>query len=489
MIFLKNIFRGAVLVGALALVQGLQAQTAKRTITGIVTSPQGAPVENASVWVKGTKNNSGTQADGTYYLSLSPADSVLVVATDAYEKQEVRITKASKYNIRLRSKAPLPVFGKWRGVFHITDSVDVPFNFEVVGSRIENAKVYFINGEERFESGSIRQVGDSIFIQLAPFDNELAFLVKGPVLEGVLRRQDLSGKPIRITTERGTRRFTDNGQAPSTNLSGTYAVTFKNEKGADEKAVGLFVQTGNHLKATFLRITGDSRYLDGVVDGNRFYLSSFIGSMPVYYTGSVAANGSIEGAIVSARGKQVFEAVPDDNAALPDAYQLTFLKEGYKTLDFSFPDIDGKIISLKDKKYTNKVVLVTIGGTWCPNCIDEAAFLAPWYKANKDRGIEVIAIHYERQTDSAFLRKAFQRFHQKFDIRYDEVIGGIASKENVAASLPALNTFLSFPTTIFIDKKGNVSKIHTGYTGPATGTYYSQFVKDFNAAVDKLVKE
>ena len=103
--------------------------------------------------------------------------------------------------------------------------------------------------------------------------------------------------------------------------------------------------------------------------------------------------------------------------------------------------------------------------------------------------MEVIAIHYERQTDTAFLRKAFQRFHKKFDIEYDEVIAGVADKQAVAESLPALNTFLSFPTTVFIDRKGKVSKIHTGYTGPATGSYYTEFVKEFNAEIDRLLKE
>jgi hypothetical protein len=110
-------------------------------------------------------------------------------------------------------------------------------------------------------------------------------------------------------------------------------------------------------------------------------------------------------------------------------------------------------------------------------------------QANQARGVEVISIQYERQTDSAFVRKVLTRMRQRYDIQYDQVFGGIADKQAVAASLPALNSFLAFPTTIFIDKKGRVAKIHTGYTGPATGQYYQDFVKEFNGEVDTLVRE
>jgi thiol-disulfide isomerase/thioredoxin len=138
-------------------------------------------------------------------------------------------------------------------------------------------------------------------------------------------------------------------------------------------------------------------------------------------------------------------------------------------------------------RYRNKVVVVTIGGTWCPNCVDETAFLAPWYLANRSRGVEVISLQYERQMDSAFVRKALARMRERYDIHYDQLIGGIADKQAVAASLPALNSFLAFPTTIFIDRQGKVAKIHTGFTGPATGKYYEEFIKEFNAEVDRLL--
>jgi peroxiredoxin len=375
--------------------------------------------------------------------------------------------------------------GFWRGVFTISGQLQVPFNFEIK----PDGKVYLLNAKEQFESGTVRVNGDSLFIPLDQFDNILAFKIEKSKLTGELRKQDGTGTPIPVKAEKAKYRFTEPKTEATGNFSGSYDILFKSPDGTEEKAVGLFTQTGNKLSATFLRVSGDSRFLEGIVDGNNFYLSTFIGSSPGYYKGSFLNDGKLSGEIIYARGGgQAFTGNLNEDAALPDVFSLTHLKDGYSSLEFSFPDVDGKMISLKDEKFRNKVVIVTITGTWCPNCIDEAAFLSPWYKENKHRGVEAIALHYERQTDSAFVKKMLTRFRTKYDIQYDQVIAGKADRQAVAESLPALNSFLAFPTTIFIDKKGNVAKIHTGYTGPATGIHYEHFKKEFNELVDSLLK-
>lgn len=384
--------------------------------------------------------------------------------------------------------AAITVAGNWRGVFLVRDSIEVPFNFEIRNGRQGEPELFFRNADESFEGGKVRQSGDSVFVALDQFDNELVFRVRDGALSGFLRRQDGTGQPLPVSASRDGVRFRSDGVAPARDLSGTYAVTFTSANGKEEKSVGIFKQQGSRLTATFLHVTGDSRYLEGDIEGNTFRLSSFIGSSPSYYTGSFAADGRITGEAIGIRGGQGFTGVPDAKAALPDAYKLTYLKDGYTSFDFSFRDVNGHPVSLHDPKYRNKVVIVTIGGTWCPNCIDESGFLAPWYTANRSRGVEVISIQYERSTDSAIVRKALTRMRSRFDIQYDQVVGGIADKQVVAASLPALNTFLAFPTTIFVDRQGKVAKIHTGFNGPATGSYYQDFVREFNEEVDTLLR-
>jgi peroxiredoxin len=479
----------------------ISSQQATRLVSGIITSDDAVLLEGVTVAIKASNRYSGSQADGIYYINVSPGDSVLVFSLTDFLTQEVKITSSNELNVILRKStavvntlAAIPAgfsaFGKWRGAFQLKDGLESPFLFDIIGNNPESAKVYFINGEERFEGGKLKLTNDSLFISADQFDNELAFKIDNNSLAGVLRRQDKTGTPIPVKAEKGNvSRFTATNTIPPADISGTYDILFKNENGNDEKAVGLFKQEGNKLRATFLRISGDSRYLDGIVNGNEFQLSTFIGSGPSYYKGGLKLDGTISGEVITARASQFFTGNQNEEAALPDPYKLTYLKDGYTSLNFSFPDIYGQPISLKDDKYKNKVVILTITGTWCPNCVDEAAFLSPWYKANKKRGVEAIAIHYERKNDTAYARKAITRFRDKFGIEYDAVFAGVADKQYVAESLPALNTFLSFPTTIFIDKKGKVAKIHTGYTGPATGKYYEDFVKEFNKEVDLLLKQ
>ena len=81
----------------------------------------------------------------------------------------------------------------------------------------------------------------------------------------------------------------------------------------------------------------------------------------------------------------------------PDS--LTFLKEGFETIDFSFENSEGKMISLNDEMYQNKIKIVQIFGTWCPNCRDETLFLTNYLKSNPNEDLEIIALAFERYKD------------------------------------------------------------------------------------------
>jgi len=508
-----------------------RTSTARRMISGMVKEQGSGPLEGVLVTTKDRSVVSGTMQDGQYYIEIPVEDSVLVFSLDGYATREIKLLDGGDYSVTLQpadpnvpqasssdpsvsapaaapagspvpssgpsaspadhpASAPFSALGPWRGVFQLNPGVEVPFNFEVRSNNKGRPEAFFRNGAEWFDGGPLTQTADSFFIALDQYDNELAFPIGQGALTGSLRRQDRKGNPLTVRIEPGkTDRFTGNGTAPAGNITGTYDVTFTSVNGKEEKVVGLFKQEGNKLTGTFLRVTGDSRYLEGIVEGNEFYLSSFFGSGPAYYKGTFTPDGHLTGAGIGAKGETPFTGALNPQAALPDPYKLTYLKPGYDAFTFTFPDIDGKNITLQDPRFKNKVVIVTIGGTWCPNCVDETSFLAPWYKENQERGIEVVSIQYERSTDTAYVRKVLTRMRDRYDIQYTQVFGGIADKQTVAASLPSLNTFLAFPTTIVIDRKGRVARIHTGYSGPATGPYYQEFLKEFNAEIDALVKE
>ena len=186
---------------------------------------------------------------------------------------------------------------------------------------------------------------------------------------------------------------------------------------------------------------------------------------------------------------KIFVSKKNDTASLPDANSLTYLKDGYDRIDFSFPDLEGKQVSLTDEKYKDKVVVLQIFGTWCPNCMDETRFLSDWYRKNADQGVEIIGLAYEIKPDFDYARERVLTMKEKLDVPYDFLIAGTSTTQSASESLPMLNRVMSFPTSIIIDRKGEVRRIHTGFSGPATGVYYEEFVDDFNQFMKVLIEE
>ncbi len=85
--------------------------------------------------------------------------------------------------------------------------------------------------------------------------------------------------------------------------------------------------------------------------------------------------------------------------------------------------------------------------------------------------------------------RSLKRLKDHFDVPYEILLAGQASKTEAANKLPMLNHVLSFPTSIYIDRTGEVRRIHTGFAGPGTGEYYQEFVEETNKFVTQLLIE
>ena len=181
----------------------------------------------------------------------------------------------------------------------------------------------------------------------------------------------------------------------------------------------------------------------------------------------------------------------NEKIPLPSQEAPTRLREGESKLNFSFNDLDGKPISINDERYRNKVVIIQIMGSWCPNCLDETKFLSDYYNKNKNRGVEVIGLAYEYSTDLERSTKSLQKFKHLFNVQYPMLItGAIASDDSkTEKTLPQLTPIRSFPTTIFIGKKGTVREIKGTFYGPGTGKYFEAYKKEFCTIVDGLLNE
>lgn len=384
--------------------------------------------------------------------------------------------------------------GVWRGVFRVSES-QVPFNFEFKGKDAEHAVFTLLNGTRR-DNFHVQKIGkDSVFIKMNTYDAALVAKIEDDgTLSGEYRSlvPGFRGNSLPFTAEHGkSYRFVEPGKdvAPAANLTGKWELKVYSKEQVPNK-IAVLKQTGNKLTGVIMQVTGDSRELEGTVQGDQFELSGFTGPSPKIYHGKINADGTLSGEIGSGiYDNTKFDAVKDDKAELPDPYKLTFLKEGYKKLDFTFPDLNGKPVSLSDDKYKGKVVIVEIIGTWCPNCTDQTVFLSPWFNKNHQRGVEAIALGFEQKDSLKYAQYTLGKLRDKYDVKYDILFGGLADKKLVSQKLPALNKFVAFPTTIIIDRKGEVREIYTGYTGTVTGKYYKDYEKKFNALLDKLLAE
>ncbi len=379
--------------------------------------------------------------------------------------------------------------GIWRGVIDLQGQ-QLPFNFEVLKDS-EGYKVNLINASEKIMLDEIKETDDSTIMVLHVFDADLRVKVRDNSLEGFFYKNfDKTYKLPFHATFGDDFTFAKTSEQASTDFSGKYDVLFISDKNDTTISVGIFTQKGNYVEGTFLTPTGDYRYLEGNVVTDKLHLSTFDGNHAYLFTASKKEDGTLVGDYWSGRNAhETWTAIKNENAVMPNAESLTYLKEGYDRIDFKFPDVNKNMVSPSDEKFKNKVLILQIFGTWCPNCLDETKFLTQWYKENKDRGVEILGLAYERKDDFDYASSRVKKMKSKLGVPYDFVIAGTDDKDKASETLPMLNKVLAFPTTIFIGKDGKVRHIRTGFEGPGTGIYYEQYKERFNSIINELLSE
>ncbi len=314
----------------------------------------------------------------------------------------------------------------------------------------------------------------------------------GAVMRGewtkVTGSDKLSRLPFRASLDQKQRYTPSSAQAPE-NLAGRWAVTFDNNDGEPQPAVAEFEQEGHRLRGTFLTPTGDYRYLEGMVDGREMVLSCFDGGHAFLFKARLTEENGLRGDFWSRDSwHETWSATRDENADLEDPFGLTSLKEGLSAFRFNFPDLEGKPVSQDDPSLQNKVRIVTIFGSWCPNCNDEAPFLQQLYEDYNERGLEVIGLAFEMTGDAQRDIRVLKRFQRRHGLTYPILLaGGSTSKAKAAEALPDLTHVLAYPTTIFIDRQGKVAAIHTGFSGPGTGIHYENLQRTIRQKIETLL--
>jgi thiol-disulfide isomerase/thioredoxin len=378
--------------------------------------------------------------------------------------------------------------GYWRATVQVPGG-DIDTGFEL-SQEDGSWHAYLINGQERVPVDEVRYENRELMLRFPAFNNHIRARLAGGRLIGDLtiigRYGDTQVMPFSASP--GIKRA-EPGEV-SVDMSGRWAVRFHNEDGGSSASIGEFAQRGPRLFGTFLNPNGDHRFLSGYVRGNQFKLSTFDGAHAFLFAGEIVDDRIDMADFWSGTDlHQTWSARRNANIVLPDAFSTTFLKPGFDRIEFELPSPDGRLLSLADEKFSGKVVIIMIAGTWCPNCNDEARFLAPLYKQYRDRGLEIVALMFEHLEDPQLAMQQIREFRRKFGIEFETLLAGISEKTVASDTLPALNAVLAWPTTIFIDRNGRVRNIHTGFTGPGTGEYYVELQEQLTTLVTDLLDE
>jgi len=379
--------------------------------------------------------------------------------------------------------------GDWVFELHLDETnpnVILPFNVEVT----DKNQLWIKNASEKIKVTEILVYDDSASIVMPVFGSEFKGKISGNTIQGNWYKYNVSREyKIPFTAIHGSnKRFTTTSES-STNFSGRWKSFFIHGNDTSS-AIGIFGQAGNKVAGTFLTETGDYRYLEGIADGNRLKLSTFDGAHAFLFEASLNDKNELNGFFRSGNAWEAkWLATRDEKTKLSDMKNLTYLKSGYENLVFNFPDENGDFVSLEDEAFQNKVVIVQIFGTWCPNCMDETRYLVEIYNKYHVQGLEIIGLDFEPKPTLSYFKSRIGRFRKDLNVPYTLLLAGHSNKQKAAEALPMLNHVLSFPTTIIIDKKGEISEIHTGFSGPGTGDVYTNYTREMEQLITNLLKE
>lgn len=408
-----------------------------------------------------------------------------------------RATLALEYNPIVPNPKGAPIPEKVNLEFDEVTEGQLPFTMDVVYETDTTFRIEMHNGEEttivpaeNIQTGRDQMAGrDTIRIDFPVYDTYISAYHEENVIEGVWVVNYRENYRIPFKAFFGNdHRFTVLRKPPALDVSGSWAVTFGEGEDA-YPGIAEFVQNGNHLTGTFRTETGDYRFLEGTVQADKLYLSVFDGSHAFLFEAKLNAEAeTMTGTFRSGRHYITsWTAKRDADFTLQSPDALTMMKEDIP-LAFSFPDVDGNMVSLEDERFAGKPKLIKIMGTWCPNCREEAEFLKEYLTSNDTKDLEVIALAFEQYgPDDERSRAAIRRYQQKLKVTWPVLLAGDNDKEAAGDALPMLNKIISYPTLLFVGRDNNVKRIYTGFNGKATSKY-EEFVTSFEASVAELIK-
>ncbi len=376
--------------------------------------------------------------------------------------------------------------GSWRVVLALPGG-ELPFGLEVrqQGGR---TSAWLLNPPERMRAEQVQLTGDSLTIAFPSYDARLELRRAGANrLQGQAFLLRSTG-PVTLPANavRGTWRFSPRPAKPVTDMTGRWTLSYGDKR---EPGLAQLKQTGNLVSGSVQLASGDTRFLAGEIAGDRLSLSTFDGNAATLWTAIFDHGVLVDGHQFTATGSKQGTPWTARRAAGGSMEAVAVEKPATDTLAFRFPTSDGQMVSLGDPAYRGKVVVITLGGAWCPNCHDEAVFLGPYAAQHKAAGLEVIGLHFEYGDDQARSFRLIDNYKARYRLPYPLLLAGQPTPESTAKALGSIGPVRVYPSTIFVGRDGRVREVHVGWAGPATGALNAKVKRDFDATVTRLLRE
>ena len=396
--------------------------------------------------------------------------------------------------IWLASAAPgvsaVNITGLWDAAV-VVNQFEIPFRFEIAQSG-NQVRGFFFEGDRKIGSTSGSFANGHLKLEYDYLNTTLEATLEGGQLRGTYRDNRSKAGALEIRARRFAPAPATTADAPK--LAGSWdmrRVAGEIRAPSDRRTWNLFLrQSGAEASGSILRVDGDTGYLIGRWQNGRLVLSHFAGQGPLLFEAKLNADGTL--AIALNRGANYVAARKSEARAKgipepPDPSRYTSVKDPSVPFQFSFPGLDGKIVSSTDARFKGKVVLLAIGGSWCPNCQDEAPFLSELYKEFHSRGLEIVGLMFELDDDPASARPRVETFIKRFGIPYPMLLAG--TPDDINRKVPQLVNFGAYPTTIYLGRDGRVRSVHAGFASPATGEEYVRLKNEVRERVQQLLAE
>lgn len=394
------------------------------------------------------------------------------------------------------SSSPVPVsspVGLWHAALVPTSEYPVYFDLRIAAGKGGTLSGAIVNGGVETPLSSVTWDGTTLVLGIASYDMTITATRAGDALDGTYRRTVVSGvAEVPFTASRAAPPLPP-APADGKSLAGSWAVEVGGPPGKVEKLTGVFAQKGAVLTGTFLSVTGDYGALHGWFDGERMLLTVFDGVHVYRYDGELLPDGTLAGEHRSRTSPPVAWKASrlDPRAAasnLPGGFEVVRAKDPRAPYAFAYPDADGKIVSSADPRFAGKPMVVNFMGTWCPNCADEAPVLGALAARFGPKGVGFVSLAFEYTDDVERNRRQVKRFVERFRVTYPVLIAGTTRTARETAAVKPLEGFEGYPTTLFLDRAHRIVKIHSGFDGPATGERHARAKKEFEEAVEALLR-